>query len=248
MNRVVETLRGKGWIRDCSAEIPDLATAFDLQDEALAKISAERGGFAGYKIAFNTKDMMAKLGLPHPGMGRIFRDQVFESGVELDVGCYRHFMIEPEIAAVLAEDMTPGEVFSAATAEKAVACYYPAFELLDRRNFEGMMHPPTVIAHNVFNAGIVLGGAGLPPAELDWASLETKCTDNGVDVVQGIGIAPQNPAEALAFLANHFTGRGQILPKGSLVLLGAHCPLYKVGAGRRLRLELGALGAVTFTT
>lgn len=248
MKSVVETLRSKDWIADSSATIPDMATAFDTQDAAVAEIAAERGGFAGYKIAFNSAALMAKLNIPHPGMGRIFADQVYDSGVKINVSDYRHFMIEPEIAAVLGEDIHPGQHYSAAQAEAAVERYFPAFELLDRRNVEGMMHPPTIIAHNVFNAGIVLGGPGLTPQEFDYREIETLCTDNGNVVAQGIGIAPQNPAEALAFLANHFTGRGQVLPKGSLLLLGAHCPLYKVESGSTMRLELGPLGSVSFET
>jgi len=157
-------------------------------------------------------------------------------------------MIEPEIAAVLGEDIPCGEPVSAERAEAAVERYIPAFELLDRRNFEGMMHVPTVVAHNVFNAGIVCGGPGLPPKDFDWQTAETNCTDNGETVVQGIGIAPQNPAEALAFIANHFIARGQSLPKGALLLLGAHCPLYKVHPNREMHLSLGPLGEVSFST
>lgn len=245
---VADTLRSKDWIEDCSAAIPDLDVAFEEQDRAVSEIANERGGFAGYKIAFNSPALMAKYGLPHPGMGRIFADQVYEDGVRLSVSDFRHFMIEPEIAAVLGADLHPGRHYSAERAEAAVERYFPAFELLDRRNLDGMMHPPTIIAHNVFNAGIVLGGPGLTPEELDYLNIETLCFDTGETVIQGVGIAPQNPAEALAFLANHFTGRGRVMPKGSLVLLGAHCPLYKVEAGRNMRLEMGPLGAVSFST
>jgi len=248
MINVLETMRSTDWIKDCSAEIPDLATAFDVQDTVAKTLAAERGGVAGYKIAFNSAALMEKLNLPHPGMARIFADQVYQSGIKIDTTAYRYFMIEPEIAARLKEDLVPGAPYSAARAEAAVEHYFPAFELLDRRNFEGMMHPPTVIAHNVFNAGIVCGGPGLAPGEFDWQGITTLCTDGSSVVVEGRGIAPQNPAEALAFLANHYTGRGQVIPKGSLMLLGAHCPLYKVESGRQMRLELGPLGAVEFGT
>jgi len=248
MKTVLDTMRSLDWIKDCSADIPDLDTAFNVQDAVAEALAAERGGVAGFKIAFNSDTLMEKLKLPHPGMGRIFADQVFESGVRVDVARFKHFMIEPEIAARLKEDFVPGEPYSAARAEAAVALYFPAFELLDRRNAEGMMHPPTVIAHNVFNAGIVCGGPGLPPGVFDWQKTTSRCTDGESVVVEGHGIAPQNPAEALAFLANHYTGRGQVIPKGSLMLLGAHCPLYKVEAGRQMRLEMGPLGSVEFST
>jgi len=248
MKSVLKTLASTDWIKDCSSEIPDIGTAYDVQDLVMAEISKDRGGFAGCKIAFNSPALMQKLGVDSPAVGRIVADQAFESGVKIVAESYRNFMIEPEIAAVLGESLRAGETISTEQAEAAVARYFPAFELLDRRNYQGMMHIPTVVAHNVFNAGIVCGGPGLAPKDFDWKFVETNCTDNGNTVVQGAGIAPQNPAEAVAFIANHFTARGQSLPEGSLLLLGAHCPLYKVEAGREMRLSLGALGEVSFST
>jgi len=248
MISVLQTLKSTRWIKDCSSEIPDIGIAYDVQDTVMAEISKDHGGFAGCKIAFNSSALMQKLGIDKPAVGRIISDQVVESGVKLDAGKYRNFMIEPEIAAVLGESLHPGKTICAERAEAAVARYFPAFELLDRRNFQGMMHIPTVVAHNVFNAGIVCGGRGLAPENFDWMATETICTDNDNTVIQGTGIAPQNPAEAVAFIANHFSARGQSLPEGSLLLLGAHCPLYKVEAGREMRLSLGLLGEVYFST
>lgn len=248
MNHVLKTMRSKNWIEDCSADLPDLATAFDVQDAVAATLALEHDGVAGYKIAFNSPAAMLAMKVPHPGMGRIFADQVCESGVAIDSTSYTHFMIEPEIAARLGEGFDPGKTYTAESAEAAVERYFPAFELLDRRNVEGMAHTPTIIAHNVFNAGIVCGGPGVAPEEFDWREINTRCMDGESVIVEGRGIAPQAPAEALAFLANHYTGRGLSIPKGSLMLLGTHCPLYKVEAGRKLRLEMGPLGVVEFTT
>ncbi len=248
MKSVLNTLNSTAWIKDCRDKIPDIAAAYDVQNHVMAERSAGYGGLAGYKIAFNSAALMQKMEISEPVAGRILADQVFDSGVTLDADCYRHFMIEPEIAAVLGEDISAGERITVENAEAAVSRYFPAFELLDRRNFEGMMHVPTIVAHNVFNAGIVCGGPGVAPADFNWKKAETHCIDNGSIVVQGTGIAPQNPAEAVAFIANHFTMRGQNLPKGSLLLLGAHCPLYKVESGRELRLSIGVLGEVSFRT
>lgn len=248
MNSVLRTLLSTDWIKDCSATIPDIDTAYSVQDEVMTEISKSHGGFAGCKIAFNTPTILEKLGIEKPAIGRILADQVYESGVMLDAGKYQKFMIEPEIAAVLGEGLPQGEHISVERAEAAVDRYFPAFELLDRRNFEGMMHVPTVIAHNVFNAGIVCGGPGLAPKDFDWHAVETICSDSGEIIVQGTGVAPQNPAEAVASIANHFIARGQSLPEGTLLLLGAHCPLYKVESGREMRLSLGALGEVSFST
>ncbi|MCF6305466.1 MAG: hypothetical protein L3J33_08850 [Rhodobacteraceae bacterium] len=248
VDAILATLRSRDLIGDCRDTIPDMATAFEVQDAVVAELAKGLGGFAGYKIAFNSNALMAKMGLSHPGMGRVFAGQVYDNGIRLDAESYVNLMIEPEIAAVLSADINPGDDLSVQALSQKVERFFPAFEILDRRSIDGLAHVPSIIAHNVFNAGIVVGGPGLPPQEFDFSSLHTNCKDSGETVIEGTGIAPQNPLEALAFLARHFTGRGQVMPAGSLLLLGAHCPLYAVGAGRQMTLDMGRFGSVSFST
>ncbi len=248
VSKILKTLRSRALIEDCSADIIDMASAFDIQDAVLAALAKDMGGLAGYKIAFNSDALMAKMGLSHPGVGRVFGDQVYANAAHLDTGSYVNLMVEPEIAAVLAADIQPGDDLSAQALSSKVEQFFPAFEILDRRNVDGLTHVPTIIAHNVFNAGIVVGGPGLAPKEIDFSTLFTDCRDSGQTVVSGTGKAPQHPIDALAFLARHFTGRGQVMPAGSLLLLGAHCPPYGVGSGRKMTLEIGPLGKVSFST
>jgi len=248
VSQVISTLQSNELIRDCSENIPDMATAFDVQDAATAEIAKNLGGFAGYKIAFNSAALMHKMGITHPGIGRIFVDQVYKNAAQLDAGSYTQLMIEPEIAVVLSDDIAPGDDLSRNALIDKVERFFPAFEILDRRSETGLTHVPSIIAHNVFNAGIVVGGPGVSPQEFDHLTLHTNCEDTGKAVVSGTGIAPQDPMDALTFLARHFTGRGQIMPAGSLLLLGAHCPLYTVGAGRQMTLDMGKLGKVSFST
>ncbi len=248
IDRIATTLMNRDWIEECSADIPDLATAYALQDAATARVAAQRGGFGGYKIAFNSPALLDKLGLSEPATGRVFADQVYDSGVRLKVSDYTFLMLEPEICARLSDDITPDDDTSPAAVLARVERFYPAFEILDRRNRDGMMHIPTVVAHNVFNAGLVLGGPGVAPQDLDYRQIETTCLDGDHPVASGRGIAPQDPALALSFLAQHYTSRGMTLPKGALLLLGSHAPLYPVEAGHSLTLDLGPLGQVAFST
>ncbi len=245
---VIATLRSRDWIKDCSVDIPDLKTAFDIQDKVVMEIAQDHAGFSGYKIAFNSPELLKKTSLPHPGMGRIFADQVYQNTVSLNVSDYENLMIEPEIAAVLGADITPGADVCAENITQYVDYFLPAFEILNRRSVDGLTHVPTIIAHNVFNAGIVIGDKKMSPNALNAAEIITDCRDNGEIIVQGQGLAPQNIADALAFLAGHFTSRGQTLKAGSLLLLGAHCPLYPVGKNCEITLDMGMLGNVSFST
>lgn len=169
-----------------------------------------------------------------------------ESPARLDAAAYRTFAIEPEIAAVLGADLAPRPGgHDRASVAAAVSRLHPAFELLDRREV-GDAGPLSVIASNVFNAGLVLGGPGLPPAEVDPLALRSVVTLDGETLLDRTGAAPMDPLEAAAFLANRFNALGQTLRAGEILLLGAHLPPRAVPGAAKMRFEAGALGAAEF--
>jgi len=72
-------------------------------------------------------------------------------------------------------------------------------------------------------------------------------THNGSVVFEDIGKAPQDPFEAIAFLANHYTRRGYTLEAGQLILCGSHIPLYAVNEAGEFSVSMSALGDVALT-
>lgn len=242
---VVDNLNGRGWFAPEPGLFGDNDAAYAAQDAALALVAAGRGGVGGYKIAYNSAAQLTALKQSAPGAAYICAGQIVQSGAKLAAADYDSLMIEPEIGAVLGADLQPGKTYEAGDMEGLVARWVPVFELLDRRNSDGHFHVPSVLAHNIFNEGAVVGGPGVErlPAMADLTSL---ITDNGSRVHDAAGAAPQDPLAAAAFLANHFTSRGQVMKAGALLLCGTHMPIYKAEAGHELRFDLGALGSVSF--
>mgnify|MGYP003631665631 CR=1 FL=1 len=160
---------------------------------------------------------------------------------------FHTFAIEPEICAVLKADLAPRpNGHDRSTVIEAVERLAPAFELLDPRGM-GKAAPFSVLAQNINNRGIVVGGPGLAPHDLDAEALRSVVTCNGETMLDKAGAAPMDPLSAVAFLANRFNALGQTIRAGEVMLLGAHLPPTPIAAPATMRFELGALGAVEFT-
>ena len=225
----------------------DLSAAFEVQDLVAERLAPPRGGLAGYKIAWNAPHLMEAFAMPHPGMGRVFASQVHRDRAEVRLSDFRGLFIEAEIAATLSADLAPGRVHDAQSVAGAVAGFSAAFEILDKFGAPATARAPDILAHNVFNAGAVIASASVPAAGFDSKRVTTRIRDGQRVVAEGAGLAPQDPFEAIAFLANHFTARGHTMRAGEFVLCGSHIPLYPVEAPTRLGISMGPLGEVWLT-
>jgi 2-keto-4-pentenoate hydratase len=69
---------------------------------------------------------------------------------------------------------------------------------------------------------------------------------NGEEVASATGATVlENPARAVAWLANKLADQDQCLKAGEIVLPGSMTPIYPVGPGDRVEAEFDALGSVT---
>ena len=226
----------------------DLAQAYALQDHVLALMGAEApGAIAGWKIAANSAALMARFGLDEPLSGRVLAAQRQDSPARLRATDYRQFAFEPEIAAVMGETLAPADApFDRARVMAAIARFIPAMELLDMREADmASMHIPDAVAQNISNVGAVLGGPGVAPGALDPGTVRTRLIIDGETRHDVTGAAPQHPADAVTWLANHLAGRGLMLEAGQVVLCGTHSPIwYHEGAGE-IAVEMSGLGGVS---
>lgn len=225
----------------------NLSDAMDVADKVAERIEKPLGGLGGYKIAWNTDAQMQKFGLPHPGMGRVFNKFIRKDNAQIALADFNDLMIETEIVAILGEDLMPGSAHTPSSVKSVIEGVTVGFEVLNRLEAASDATPHSIIAHNVFNAGAVLGDIRIPPDELDISKITTRLSQNGSVVFEDIAKAPQDPFEAVAFLANHYTRRGFTLSAGQLVLCGSHIPLYPVSDACELSVSMSALGDVTFS-
>ncbi|MBK0326613.1 fumarylacetoacetate hydrolase family protein [Rhodobacteraceae bacterium F11138] len=230
-----------------------VAQAYALQDAVVAALlnAGHRMAIAGWKIAANSPQLLERFKLDEPATGRVFSDQSHQSPATLAASDYTEFAFEPEIAAIMKTTLEPSKApFTPADVRPAIARFVPAMELLDMRKTDmPNTHIPDAIAQNISNVGAVLGGPGVPPEALDTAQLRTTLTIDGRVEHDVTGAAPQNPVDAVAWLATHLSRRGLTLQAGQIVLCGTHSPIwYHKGAGR-IEVEMSGLGtaAVTLT-
>ena len=130
----------------------------------------------------------------------------------------------------------------------AIDRFVPAFELLDLRDSElPKIGLAEAVAQNITNAGIVVGGPGIAPYELDPAAIETVVTIDDKPELSVMGAAPQHPLEAVTWLANHLAKRGLSLEAGHIVLCGTHAPIRVVEGAARIKFRMSGLGHASLT-
>ncbi|QHQ35066.1 fumarylacetoacetate hydrolase family protein [Algicella marina] len=240
---LAQEISARAPFREISAAVPDIATAAALQDRVTDILAAARGGCAGYKIAWNTAAQQRAFGLPHAGFGRVFRDDLRANGACLPADAFSHLAIEPEYIARMGSDLGAGASIDAAAA--AIESVHIGFELMERRAVAAGADPHSIIATNVFNAGLVLGDTAITPTDLMEIPRHSRMTLNGTRLLDETDAAPEPPAAAVAFLANHFGSRGRGLKAGDLVLCGAHLAPLPVEPGSSLEFTVTGFEPVT---
>lgn len=239
--RIVAKLPG-----ECFAEqIPDFDTAYGVQDDVASILGQNFGGIAGYKIAWSSPQQIAQLSPNAPAVAHVFRDQVQMSGVHFPAGNFRQLVVEPEIIAVIGRDIA-GPEQTPETVLPHIARFHAGFEIMDRRGSPEALqtHPPSIVANNIFNNGLVMGEDG---AEVvDFSTVETVVHQDGKEILRATDAAPQNPALAVATVANILAKRDKHLRAGDKVLCGTHMPPFIVEKGA-LSVTMGVLGGADFS-
>lgn len=230
---------------DISSHIPDFGAAYATQDGVIKILTQECGGLAGYKIAWNSPEQIAQFAPNAPAFGHLFVNHVYPSGISFTAADFAQLVVEPEIIAVIGSDIV-GEDHSADSVLPYIEKFHAGFEIMDRRGagVGVLQHPPSIVANNIFNKGMVIGGEGA--RDVNFANIETVVHQDGVEILRMVNAAPQHPALAVATIANILAGRGKSLKSGDRILCGTHMPPFEVKSGA-LCVSMGVLGEATFT-
>lgn len=242
--RIAAQIDARADFVDCGAALADIDAAYDAQDAVRAILGPRRGGLAGRKIAWNGPGQADALGLPGPAIAPLYGALVQASPATLTTADWSTFFFEPEIAAVLGTDIAPRpEGYAPGDMAPLIARLHPAFELMDRRRADNPA-PFAAIANGVFNEGLVLGGPGAAPGDVDVAGLHSTVRLNGDVILSKTGAAPMHPYEAAARIATHASARGETLRVGDILLCGTHLPPQAEPGPATLEFDLGPLGSV----
>lgn len=203
---------------------PDtIAQGYDLQSALSLLLEPAKGTCCGHKIGCTTPVMQKFLDINHPCAGRLYTDEVHESGVTLNLQDYVGVGVECEIALRLNQDLAGNQgPHTRHSVAAFVGAVMAAAEIVENRYED--FHEfgiPSLIADDFFSAGAVLG-APVSPNELNLAMVKGTTAIDGLDVGHGLGSAVMgHPYEALAWLANQKCERGEYLKAGDVVMTGS---------------------------
>ena len=248
-----EAERSRRQIRAISVDHPDATVedAYRIQEAWIAhKLKAGRR-VIGHKIGLTSKAMQAALGIGEPDSGYLLDDMLFPDGGTVPGDRFIGLRVEAELAFVLKRDLS-GPNCTAFDVLEATSYVTPALEILDTRIFR--LDPETkaprkvvdTIADNAANAGIVVGGRPFRPEAHDMRWVGAICLKNGA--VEETGLAAgvlNNPASAVAWLANRFSAQGRSLKAGEIILSGSFIRPIEVGSGDTIVADYGPFGTVS---
>lgn len=227
----------------------DDAWAYAVQDaDRLARVAAgER--VVGAKLGLTSRAKQERMGVDRPIVGFLTDAMLLGTAdVPARLAGWTQPRIEPEIVVRTAADLA-GEPLHL---RGVVAEVGLAAEVIDSR-FEGYrFRLPDVVADDTSAAGVVLDPVAAPlrpPDDLDLAALACTVEVDGAIVHRATGAAILGePLRALAHLLAHVESRGEVLPAGSLVLLGALTDAVPLVAGSSYRLAIEGLGELAVAT
>jgi len=240
-------------IRQLSQEFPaiTLDDAYAIQ-KAWIEIKMAAGRVVkGHKIGLTSQAMQSALNIDEPDSGLLLDDMFFADGGIVPTERFIATRVEAELAFVMARRLAgPGcTMFDVLNATDFIV---PALEILDTRIER--VDPTTkatrkifdTVADNAANAGIVLGGRPIKPLDADLRWIGALCFKNGQLEETGLAAGVlNNPATAVAWLANKIAPHGLALEPGQVVLAGSFIRPIETRKGDTIQADYGAYGSVS---
>lgn len=209
----------------------DYEDAFDIQWEIRRRKEARGNKIVGMKMGLTSWAKMSQMGVEHPCYGFLADYFSVPEGAAVKHDELIHPKIEAELAFVTKADLRgPGCHIGDVLA--ATDFVMPAIEVIDSRYKDFKFDLKSVIADNSSSSRFITGGCAKPASELDLKTLGVVMEINGKVVQTGAGAAVLgHPAASVAMLANMLAERGEYLPAGSFVMIGAITAAVQVEKG-----------------
>jgi 2-keto-4-pentenoate hydratase len=198
----------------------------------------------GWKVGINVPEVLAGLGLTHPGVAWLDGRRRWAHGEDVPCPAQALLHVEPELCLELGDDV-PAAADAEAAGER-IAGVAPAIELVDYAQAGADLD--AIVAHGMFHHGLVAGArhapgphawpdAGRPLLEVAGRRAEPPRAD----------LVPRPLGELVAFAARFLAAFGEALRAGDLLLSGSFCArAARVRPGERVRADFGRLGLVAF--
>jgi 2-keto-4-pentenoate hydratase len=198
----------------------------------------------GWKVGFGAPAMLKQLDISGPLVGFLTTNARVQSGASASLAGWTKPVAEPEIAVHLGRDVAAGSDRESAMA--AIAGISPAIELVDVHT--PPQDPERILADNIYQRHVVLGGAGPARARAGSDGLTCRIIRRGTETARTSD--PQaNTGEWIAIVrhvADLLAAFGETLRAGEIIITGSVvAPLALEPGEDGLAFEVDPIGGVS---
>lgn len=240
-------------IRQVSLDYPmiTIEDAYAIQRQWVAMKIQQGQILRGHKIGLTSKAMQTSSQINEPDYGTLLDQMFFADGSDIPIDRFIVPRLEVELAFVLDKPLS-GPNCTLFDVYNATDFVIPALELIDARSHQidpQSQRPRNVcdtISDNAANAGVILGGRPVKPAELDLRWVSALMYRNGVIEESGVAAAVLNhPANGVAWLANKLSAYDIPLEVGQIILGGSFTRPVPARRGDTFHVDYGPLGTIS---
>lgn len=228
-------------------EFPEMSyeDAFDIQWEIRRRKEARGTRIVGMKMGLTSWAKMAQMGVEQPCYGFLADYFSVPEGGDIKHDELIHPKIEAELAFVTKHELK-GPGCHIGDVLRATDFVLPAVEVIDSRYQDFKFDLKSVIADNSSSSRFITGGRMADVAELDLKTLGVVMEVNGQVVQTGAGAAVLgHPAASVAMLANMLAERGEVIPAGSFIMIGAITAAVQMNKGDSFVVHYQGLGSLS---
>ena len=222
----------------------DLTDGYRVQQELVARLTADGDRVAGYKLGLTSAPMQQLMGVDSPDFAPVLASHLHPDGAAVAAGSFIAPRVEAEIALVLRADLA-GPGCTTLDVAAAVSGAVAALEIVDSRIADWKIALADTIADLASSGAVVLGPSVTPAEGLDLRLAGMVLTCNGSLIATGAGAAALgSPLQAVAWLVRTLHPLGGGLRAGQFVMTGALHAAVNICPGQNYRAEFDRLGPV----
>jgi 2-keto-4-pentenoate hydratase len=199
------------------------------------------------KIGLTSKVMQHMFNVDTPDFGHILNTMVFDNYSKVSKSQFIQPKVEFEIAFILKEDLT-GPNVTPEQVMQATEAIAPAIEIIDSRIQDWKFKFQDTVADNGSSAGAIVGTPLPVPTYEQLANISIVAKKNSIVFDEGVSNAVMdNPANAVAWLANMLSDYDISLKAGQFILAGAITAAVPFEANDQFDVDFGEYGKVQVT-
>lgn len=221
-----------------------LQQAYEVQKLSVARRVDRGEKIIGIKMGFTSRAKQIQMGLDDVIFGHLTDKMWVENGGTISLENYVHPRAEPELAFLLAADLTG--VVTREQALEAIESIAPAIEVIDARYKNFKFNLSDTVADNLSSSSLVVGDWVSP--DFDFTDLEMHLEFDGEPVQTGSSAAILgDPVEALMAASRLCAEQGIVLKKGWILMAGGATAAEAIRPGITVRNVVEKLSTPAFS-